>query len=78
MFLFYRYSSGIWKSTFFIWTMAGGSVLYFMLFPGTFTSAQVVRSAPLVSWALHDIPGGFELDAGVLGFFLSSVFLPSR
>ena len=70
MFLFYRYSSGIWKSTFFIWTMAGGSLLYFMLFPGTFTSAQVVRSASLVSWALHDIPGGFELDAGVLVSFI--------
>lgn len=70
MFLFYRYSSGIWKSTFIIWTMAGGSLFYFMLFPGTFTSTQVVRSAPLVSWALHDIPVGFTVDPGVLVSFI--------
>jgi len=43
LFLAYRYLTGIWKSTLIIWAMILGSMVYFMLFPGSMNMPMAGR-----------------------------------
>lgn len=69
MFYFYRRLRGMWKSTLIIWTMAAGSVLYYLALPGAFAGEEI-GGAPLLAGFLRHLTTDFSFDAGVLISFL--------
>ena len=73
MFALYRFLRGIWRSTILLWSMAGLSVAYVLLFPHG-GSAAGAGARPLVSSFFVHMTGVFTLDAGVLISFLFCYF----
>ncbi len=69
MFAAHRYLSGIWKSTLIVWSMAAGSLAWFLMFPEAFRRGDLF-AAPLVSGFFSHLTLRFSLDAGVLASFL--------
>jgi xanthine/uracil permease len=69
MFSLYARLKGIWKSTLIIWSMAAGSILYFLLFQSDFDFGQVER-VPLMAGFFHHLTTRIEIDPGVLIAFV--------
>lgn len=63
-----RYLKGMWRSTLIIWSMVGGTGLYFLLFPTGFTPYG--ESLPVFSGSFLGLAEGFSFDAGVFISFL--------
>lgn len=64
-----RYLKGIWRSTLMVWSMVGGTVLYFLLFPSALEPFD--SQLPLISSFFSGLTKDFSFDTGV---FLSFVF----
>jgi xanthine/uracil permease len=64
MFVLYRYSRGIWKSTVIIWAMILGSLIYSLLFPDTRAPASILHGPLLAGWMNHLT--SWTVDIGVL------------
>jgi xanthine/uracil permease len=73
MFLLFRRLKGIWKSTVIIWSMAGASIAYFLIFR---TGPDAMRGAgpALLSPFFHHLTTGLSLDWGVLISFFFCFF----
>ena len=69
MFFLYAHLKGVWKSTLIIWSMAVGSILYFLLFRSDFDFGQVER-VPLIGGFFHHLTMHIEIDPGVLIAFV--------
>ena len=69
MFSLYAVLKGIWKSTLVIWAMAAGSLIYYGLFPYSFTHEALQRS-PAIGGFLSEFIFPPSWDAGVLISFL--------
>lgn len=69
MFLLHRFLRGIWKSTLMIWTMALGSLLYFVLFPQSQSWAPL-GSADWVRGFFSELTLRPSFDPGVVLSFL--------
>lgn len=67
MFFFYARLTGIWKSTLIIWSMLGGGVLYYLIFPA---DPGMAGPAPLVAGIFHETLPEISLDPSVLFAFL--------
>jgi xanthine/uracil permease len=69
MFAAHKALVGVWKSTLILWSMAAGSLVYFLLFP--VPSTQHEAAAPsLVSGFFNHFPGTPSIHLGVLISFL--------
>jgi xanthine/uracil permease len=73
MFALYRHLKGIWKSTVIVWSMAGASVAYHLLFRPVRETADSAAPA-LVSPFFHNLTTGFSFEPGVLISFLFCFF----
>ena len=69
LFLAYRYLTGIWKSTLIIWAMILGSMVYFMLFPGSMNIPMAGRGV-FLSGFFSQLTTTLSFDAGVITAFL--------
>lgn len=68
MFLANKLLRGIWKSTLIIWGMLTGSLIYFLLFPHTFSFTGV--NSHFISGFFQDFNTTLTIDAGTLISFL--------
>lgn len=64
-----RYLKGMWRSTLIIWSMIGGTGLYFLLFPTSFKPFE--SALPIFSGFFSGLNKDFSFDTGV---FISFVF----
>jgi xanthine/uracil permease len=63
-----RYLKGIWRSALIIWSMAGGTALYFLFFPAAVESFD--SRLPLVSSFFSGLTTKFSFDLGVFVSFV--------
>jgi xanthine/uracil permease len=69
MFVLHRCLTGIWKLTLIVWSMAGGTVAYLLLFGGS-TPSGSAGALPLFSLFLTDLTTRISFDAGVFFSFM--------
>lgn len=67
MFFLYARFSGVWKSTLIIWSMLGGSILYYLIFPA---DPGAAGHAPPAAGIFHGTLAEFNVDPGVMFAFL--------
>ncbi len=72
MFLLYRRLKGIWRSTLILWSMAGTTIAYLLIFPRAESTRAL--SSPLVAPFFRDLTTSFSLEPGVLISFLFCFF----
>jgi xanthine/uracil permease len=69
LFLAYRYLTGIWKSTLIIWGMIMGSIVFFVLFPGSINGPVTVEGLFLAGF-FSGFNTTLSFDPGVFIAFL--------
>lgn len=69
MVVLHRLSKGVWKSTTIIWAMILGSIMYFLIVPGSMNLTPAL-DADLVSGFFSHVTTGLSFNAGVLISFL--------
>jgi xanthine/uracil permease len=69
MFLFHRVLTGIWKMSLIIWSIACGSMVYFLVFPQTLDTGAFVQGSWL-GFFFKDLIVKPEISPGVLVSFL--------
>ncbi len=69
MFFLYSRLAGLWRSTLIVLAMAGGSILYLLLFPES-RLMEPFQQAPLIAGFFRSVAIHPSLDAGVLVSFL--------
>jgi len=75
MFFFYRFLSGIWRSTLIVWAMVVGSLLYYLLFPAG-ASSKSIAGIPLYSGFFREMTLQVSVQPGVLiSFFFCFIAL---
>lgn len=70
MFAVAKLLTGFWKSTFLIWAIVAGTIIYWLLFGYTQTGAQ--GELPLVGNFFYDLNFSFAWDTGVIIAFIIS------
>jgi xanthine/uracil permease len=69
MFILHRILTGVWKSTLIVWAMVLGSLVYFLLVPGSMDKSTFL-GAGLVSGFFSHFTTKLSFDAGVMISFL--------
>jgi len=69
MLVLHRVLAGIWRSTLIVWIMVLGSLVYFLMFPGSMNPTTVVNAAGVAGLFSHYI-NSLSFDAGVMVSFL--------
>ncbi|OPX97390.1 MAG: putative purine permease YbbY [Syntrophorhabdus sp. PtaU1.Bin002] len=73
LFVCYRFTKGVWRSTVILWAMIGGSALYFLMFPRCFVAETLFRGSA-VSPFFSGFTTGLSIEPGVLVSFLFCFF----